>query len=159
MALSMAKLRPELLAQAEEGLRLCRQGDWSKGMPILATVLENRWPGEETPGVIYSYLGYGVARYQNRVREGLKLCEHGVKQQYYEAENHFNLARVQQLGGDRKTTLATVERGLKLDPDHKGLLALKKELGVRRAPVFKFLRRDNPINVLLGRLRHSWRGK
>jgi tetratricopeptide (TPR) repeat protein len=156
MQYPMATLRPELRENADEGIRLCRNGDWNKGLPVLASVLESRWPGEEAPGVIYAYLGYGVARYQNKLRDGLKLCEHAVKQQFYEAENHFHLARVQMLAGDRKAALAALDVGLKLDPDHPGLVALKKEFGVRRRPIVGFLDRDHPLNVLLGRLRHTW---
>ena len=64
----MATMRPELREHAEEGIRLCRTGDWTRGLPVLANVLESRWPGEEAPGVIYAFLGYGVARYQKKVR-------------------------------------------------------------------------------------------
>ena len=56
---------------------------------------------------------------------------------------------------ERRLAVNTIERGLKLDPDHKGLLELKQEIGARRKPVLGFLGRDNPLNVFLGRLRHS----
>ena len=139
----------------EDGLRLCRAGDWKRGLPALAAAVENRGPGDRTPGLVYSFLGYGTARYQNRMRDGLKLCEHAIKLQYYEADNHWNLARVQMMMKERRQAVTTIDRGLKLDPDHKGLLELRKDLGRRRRPVLRFLDRKNPINVLLGRLRHS----
>jgi len=56
---------------------------------------------------------------------------------------------------ERRLAVTTVEHGLQLDPEHKGLLELKKEIGSRRRPVLAFLGRDNPLNVFLGRLRHS----
>ncbi len=155
----MVRLRPELLDLAEEGLGLCRQGDWKKGLPILASVLENRWPGEDAPGVLYSFLGYGVARFQKQVREGIKLCEHAIKLEFYEADNHFNMARVLVLDGDRKAAYASIERGLKLHPGHPGLIELQHEIGERKRPVLHFLDRDHPLNVLLGRLRHSFKGE
>jgi tetratricopeptide (TPR) repeat protein len=153
----MAKLSEELQKYADDGLKLCRAGDWNKGLSVLASVLEQRGPSDQVPGVVYSYLGYGVARFQNKVREGLKLCEHSLKLQYYEAENHWNLARVQALAGERQAAHQTIEHGLKLDPDHAGLLATQRELGVRKPPIIGFLSRDNPINVMLGRWRHSLR--
>lgn len=155
MPVRMTKMSPELQTYADNGLKLCRDGDWNKGLAVLAAVLDQRTPLDQVPGVVYSYLGYGVARYQNKLREGLKLCEHSLKIQYYEAENHWNLARVQALAGERQLAHQTIERGLKLDPEHAGLLATQKELGVRKKPIVWFLSRDNPINVLLGRLRHS----
>jgi tetratricopeptide (TPR) repeat protein len=151
----MAKMNPDLQAYADDGLRLCRAGDWNKGLPVLAAVLEQRSPMDQVPGLVYSYLGYGVARYQGKIREGIKLCEHAIKIQYYECENHWNLARIQALAGERMNAHQTIERGLKLDPTHDGLLATQRELGVRRAPVLKFLARSNPINVFLGRMRHQ----
>ena len=139
----------------DDGLRLCRAGDWKRGLPALAAAVENRGPGDRTPGLVYSFLGYGTARYQNRGRDGLKLCEHAIKVQYYEADNHWNLARVQLLLGERRQAVATIARGLKLDPDHKELLEMSREIGNRRRPVLGFLDRDNPVNILLGRLRQS----
>ena len=33
------------------------------------------------PGIVYSYLGFGVARYQSKVHDGVRLCEHAIKLQ------------------------------------------------------------------------------
>jgi hypothetical protein len=155
MPVRMTKMSPDLQTYADNGLKLCRDGDWNKGLSVLAAVLDQRTPLDQVPGIIYSYLGYGVARYQGKLREGLKLCEHSLKIQYYEAENHWNLARVQALAGERQAAHQTIEHGLKLDPDHAGLIATQKELGVRKKPILWFLGRDNPINVMLGKWRHS----
>jgi len=155
MRVRMAKMSPELQSYADDGLRLCRNGDWNKGLSVLASVLDQRSPLDQVPGVVYSFLGYGVARFQGKLREGLKLCEHSLKIEYYEADNHWNLARVQALAGERQNAHQTIDHGLKLNPEHEGLLATQKELGVRKQPVLGFLSRDNPVNVFLGRLRHS----
>ncbi|HSM14765.1 MAG TPA: hypothetical protein VLA66_11930 [Thermoanaerobaculia bacterium] len=140
---------------AAKGVALCREGDWNRGLQLLSRVAEERTGGQELPGTVYSFLGYGVARYQRRVRDGLKLCEHAVKIQYYEPENHMNLARVQLLMGDRRGAVASIARGLKLDPNHRGLKELRLDIGVRKRPLIPFLSRSNPLNVLLGRLRHG----
>ena len=155
MRFRMARLSPQLQASSEEGLELCRSGDWTKGLLVLASVLDQRTPSDQVPGIVYSYLGYGVARFQGKQREGLKLCEHSLKIQYYEADNHWNLARVQALAGERLAALLTVDHGLKLDPSHQGLIEAQRELGVRKKPMIGFLSRENPLNVFLGRLRHS----
>ena len=151
----MAPVSDAMRAHVEDGLRLCRAGDWNKGLPVLAAAIENRGVAEQVPGLAYSWLGYGVARFQGKHREGLRLCEHAIKIQYYEADNHWNLARVHVLAANRKLAVQALERALKLDPDHEGLLALKNEIGLRRSPVFKWLDRDHPLNRLLGRLRHN----
>jgi hypothetical protein len=142
-------------AIAEAAIELCRAGDWSRGLSVLAELVKDRGLSDAVPGVAYSYLGYGIARYQRQVREGLRLCEHAVKGQFYHADNHLNLARVQILAKNRKGAIAALAQGLALDPKHAGLRALKAELGYRRKPVLGFLKRDNPVNKTLGRLRHS----
>lgn len=154
----MLGLSEELQGYAEEGLRLCREGEWRKGMPVLAAVIEQKGPYDKVPGVVYSYLGYGVAKYQSKLNEGLRLCEHAVKIQFYEADNHWNLARVNVLAGHRRNAVSAINSGLKLDEDHEGLRRLGKEIGLRRLPVLGFLGRANPVNVLLGRIRHAIAG-
>jgi hypothetical protein len=154
----MIGLSEELQRYVEEGLRLCREGEWRKGMPVLAAVIEQRGPYDKVPGIVYSYLGYGVAKFQNKTTEGVRLCEHAVKIQFYEADNHWNLARTSVLSGHRRNSVTAINAGLRLDPDHEGLLALKKEIGMRRQPVLGFLGRDNPLNVFLGRIRHGFAG-
>jgi hypothetical protein len=140
---------------AEAAIELCRAGDWSRGLVILADLIKERGLSDTVPGVAYSYLGYGIARYQRQVKEGLRLCEHAVKTQFYHADNHMNLARVQLMAKDRKGATNALAQGLALDPKHEGLRALKAEMGYRKKPVLGFLKRDNPLNKALGRMRHS----
>lgn len=157
----MASDMTEAQAVAAKGVALCREGDWDRGLQLLGAAAEGRGAGSgaELPGIVYSYLGYGLARYQRRSRDGIKLCEHAVKIQYYEPENHMNLARTLMLTGDRRAAVASIARGLKLDPNHKGLKELRVDIGVRRRPVLPFLSRTNPLNVFLGRLRHGITGR
>ncbi|MFN7943162.1 MAG: hypothetical protein U0X73_16350 [Thermoanaerobaculia bacterium] len=148
---------PKILAQ--EGLRRVQSGDWDRGLPLLGRAAESKNPGLELPGLVYSYLGFGIAHREKRIRDGIQLCEHAIKLQFYEPQNHLNLAKVRLLANDRKKAVQSIAAGLKLDPRHAGLRALREEIGVRRAPVLRFLARDNPLNVLLGRLRHGIRGE
>lgn len=147
-------LPAEVTAKIEEGLALCRDGKWEEGMVVLGRLSENDGSGE-LPGVLYSYLGYAVARCQKRYRDGIKLCEHGIKRQFYEPDNYYNLARTRLLVEDRRRAFQAIRRGLKVNPRHRGLIELRQELGKRRPPVLPFLGRGNPLNVLLGKLRHG----
>ena len=47
MRFRMAKLNPELQTFADDGLRLCRAGEWNKGLSVLASVI-----GALTPVVV-----------------------------------------------------------------------------------------------------------
>jgi len=143
-------------AIAEEGILLCRKGEWRRGMELLRTVAADEGRHGELPSQFYSYLGFGVARFERRYREGLRLCRHAVKRDY-QPENYLNLARTHMLVGDRKGAVRAVGTGLKIDPSYPRLRELWQELGVRKRPVVPFLSRDNVLNRILGRLRHSWR--
>jgi hypothetical protein len=113
---------------------------------------------EGLPGLFYSYLGYGIAMRDRRVRDGLKLCRHSIEVEFFQAENYVNLARTYLLARDRKGAVKTVRAGLKIDRNNQALIVLYKELGIRSRPVLPFLDRSHPLNVFLGRVRHALRG-
>jgi len=139
------------------GIECCRRGDWNEGLRHLRKIAEADEPAPELPGIFYSYLGYGIAFSQKRVREGLKLCQHSVKVEFYQAENYLNLARTYLLANDRKGAVRAVRAGLKIDSHNAGLRALYQELGIRSRPVLPFLDRKNPLNLILGQIRHAFR--
>lgn len=140
----------ELLA----GIALCRSGDWKRGLPLLAELAGKR---STLPGVALSYLGYGMASQRRQVRDGRELCRRAAASDFYQPEVLYNLARVEHLANNRREAVKALEAGLNLDPDHAGMLKLKKDVGVRKKPVLGFLARDNFLNVLLGRLRHLFK--
>ncbi len=142
-------------AAAEAAVAICRSGDWGRGLTILADLVKDRGLSEHIPGVAYSFLGYGIARYQKQVKEGLRLCQHAVKAQFYHPECHLYLARVQILAKNRKGAVHAIAQGLALDPRNAALRALHDEIGVRKRPVIGFLSRNNPVNRTLGKLRRQ----
>jgi tetratricopeptide (TPR) repeat protein len=137
-----------------DAIERCRRGGWREGLPALARIAEQEARPGALPALVYSYLGYGIALRQQRLSEGLKLCQHAVKMEFYQAENYLNLARTLVLGGHRRAAVRAVADGLKVEPDNEQLLDLRHELGLRKRPVLSFLSRSNPINTLLGRIRH-----
>lgn len=138
---------------AREGIELCKSGHWDEGIFCLGQVIHTH-SEKNLPGQVYSFLGYGMAYRENRVRDGLKLCEKAIELSFYDADNYYNLARVHRLRGNRRAMTKTIEDGLKIDPEHAGLLAMQRKLGQRRPPVIRFLKRSHPMNVFLGRWRH-----
>lgn len=137
------------------GIELCREGSWQEGLYHLSLAAEADVHTAELPGLLFSYLGYGMARYQNQHDQGLQLCELGVRVELYQPESYVLLARTHLLVGDRRAAWDAIERGLLVDATHPTLLQLKDELGRRRRPVFPFLPRRHPLNRRLGKLRHS----
>lgn len=133
---------------------LCRHGKWDLGLTDLGKLAENDTQGD-LPSVFYSYLGYGIALRERRIREGLRLCQHAIKIEFYQPENYLNLARTHLLAENRKKAYEAVTKGLKIDRGHRGLRTLLTEMGARKRPVLPFLSRDNFFNRLLGRIRHD----
>ncbi|HEX9942566.1 MAG TPA: hypothetical protein VGG03_11145 [Thermoanaerobaculia bacterium] len=140
------------------GIDCCRRGDWNEGLRHLGRIAEAGEEAGTLPGVFYSYLGYGIALKDRRIREGLKLCRHSIQVEFYQAENYLNLARTCLLARDRKGAVQAVRAGLKVDRGNRELLVLYKELGIRSQPVLPFLSRANPLNQILGRIRYAFRG-
>ena len=139
---------------AWKGIELCRQGDWKDGLYWLSLAAEAKDETDELPALFYSYLGYGVARYQKQQLQGLKLCRRAVELEFYQPESYDFLARAHLLIGDRRAAYDVVERGLEVDSSHEGLLSLRSELGERRRPVLSFLPRRHALNRWLGMARH-----
>ena len=135
----------------ERGIALCRAGDWDRGLSLLGRRVAEQ--GRLTSQG-YSFLGYGLASRRKQLREGLQLCEHAVKLEFYQPENLLNLAKTRLLTGDRRGAMGAVRRGLAIDAEHSELVALAEQLGERRPPIVAFLSRGHFVNVILGRLRH-----
>ncbi len=149
----------ELNQAALQGIEACKKGQWKEGLAVLGKVAEADRQGAELNGQFYSYLGYGIARYERRVKEGLALCQHSIKLQFYEPENYLNLARVHLLARNRRKAVEALNRALKLNASNPGAIALAREIGWRRRPVIPFLPRSNFLNRLLGRLSYRLRRK
>lgn len=149
----------ELNQAALQGIEACKKGQWKEGLAVLGKVAEADRQGAELNGQFYSYLGYGIARYERRVKEGLALCQHSIKLQFYEPENYLNLARVHLLARNRRKAVEALNRALKLNASNPGAIALAREIGWRRRPVIPFLPRSNFFNRLLGRLSYRLRLK
>ena len=143
---------------ADRGVALCRRGELKKGFEVLAAVAETEHREAELPGAFYSYLGYGVARYQRKLSLGLSLARHAAESRFFEPENFRNLARVYLLTGNKRKAHRNLIKGLRLDPSHQALRDELTEMGRRKKPFIAFLSRSNPLNQMSGRVRYMLSG-
>ncbi|MEM7352847.1 MAG: hypothetical protein AAF657_18775 [Acidobacteriota bacterium] len=144
---------------AWKGIELCREGDWNEGLYWLSQAAATDDGLGNLPALFYAYLGYGVAKYQKQEQQGLSLCRRAVDLELYQPETYYFLARTHLLLGDRRQAFQVVERGLRVDASHSGLLELRADLGERRPPVLPFLARRHPFNRWLGLARHRLFGR
>ena len=153
---SRAARREQLTALCERGVERCRKGDWQEGLGDLAWIVAGNKIRGGMPSTAYSYLGFGMARFNKKIPEGVRLCKHAVRMEFYQTENYVNLARTCMLHDRyRRDAFEAVREGLKIDPDSPDLQDLHRILGMRRPPVLPFLARSNPLNRLLGSVRHA----
>lgn len=144
----------DVQSASKTGVELCRAGKWQEGMAYLAKVTRRGELSDTLPGEFYTFLGYGLARYKKKHREGLKLCRYGVKKQPHQPDNYLNLARVYVLQRNRRLAVKSLERGMAVDSSHAGLREFRDEIGYRLRPVIGFLPRKSAINKWLGKRRY-----
>jgi tetratricopeptide (TPR) repeat protein len=102
-----------------------------------------------------SWYGVTLVLVERNIALGMSLCDQAVRAAL-DPELLLNQARVHLALRQRERAVKSVERGLDLWPEHVALLAARQAMGTRRPPVLPFLARANPLNRMLGRLRHRW---
>lgn len=132
----------------ERGVELCRIGRWEEGLLRLNHVFEIT-SKDRIPAIVYSYLGYGIARKKRRVREGIAMCQRAVEMEFFVPCHFLNLARCYALSGNRRAAVHTLDEGLRVDPSHRALLKLKRLFGGRRQPIQRFLSHNHLISRYL----------
>ncbi len=135
------------------GIQAVREEEYLLGLSLLSDAYASRRDVPPPDGL--SYYGLCVALVQKKIKPAVDLCKKAIELQFYHAEHYANLARVYVAGENRKKALSTIDAGLKISPEDEALLALRRELGLRRKPAIPFLPRGNAINVMLGRARHA----
>ena len=103
-----------------------------------------------------SWYGVTLVLVERNITLGISLCDEALRAAPNDPELLLNSARVHLALRQRERAARAITRGLTAWPCHPALLAARLALGTRRPPVIPFLTRDNPLNRLLGRLRHRW---
>lgn len=96
---------------------------------------------------------HGLSRVYMGDSNGVKLCRKAAVGETADAEVYYNLAMAEYRLDFREGALRALRRGLRIDPDHAGLLRLKQKLSQRlRRGHVPGLKSDNIVKQLLGRL-------
>ncbi|MBD3868608.1 MAG: hypothetical protein IFK94_10835 [Acidobacteria bacterium] len=102
----------------------------------------------------HSYYGLCLCLTRLDIRQALHQCRLAVRLDRYRPDCWWNLGRVALSWNRIGEAYRAFAEGLELQPDHNGLLQEIRRLGVRNNPVLPMVARTNPLNVLLGMLRH-----
>jgi hypothetical protein len=143
---------PEALATFEEGLRRYREGD-AVGAHALFERSHRRAPSEAR---IMSWYGLTLVLVEKNSNLGVLYCDQALRTSGPEVELLLNQARAHLALGQRERAVRAIQRGLAMAPDDPSLKLAQSSMGWRRRPVFPCLRRANPLNRWLGRMRHRF---
>lgn len=105
---------------------------------------------------VLSCLGMTLVVFARDEQKGVAFCEEALRRGGESAEYLWRLAVVYQATYQRERAVRALRRGLELEPYHRGMVGMLQAVGIRRPPVFPFLKRSNPINKYLGILRHRF---
>jgi Flp pilus assembly protein TadD len=106
--------------------------------------------------VFMSWYGLTLVLVEKNSNLGVSLVDQALRVVGPSPELLLNSARVHLALNQRERAVRAVSRGLELWPEDPRLLVARTSMGTRSAPVLPFLSRGNPLNRLLGRLRHRW---
>lgn len=117
-----------------------------------AIEIESRSQANRIQARYLSYYGLCLGLTGGDLHEATNRCRQAAKLEGYRPEVCWNLGRVLFIANRRREAHKALERGLRMQPDHPGILRDLKRMGVRRRPVIPFLDRRSVVNVLLGRI-------
>ena len=139
------------------GIEAAKADMFDRGLVYLgeAYLRLSRDKDAKVPPVALSYYGLCLAMQKGRNKEAAEYCELALEREFFNVEHYINLGQVWIKAGHRRKAIDALERGLAVEPTHQRLRKLRESVGVRRPPVVRFLHRDNPINVSLGKVRRK----
>jgi Tfp pilus assembly protein PilF len=136
----------ELYAVAEASVK---RGNYRRAAALLNDALKI---SPENPSYL-SMLGYCIGIQGNLVAAE-KMCRKAVRLAPMNPIVYVNLGRVLLEQGRRKEAREVLMHAYRLDNTNAPAALELSRMGVRRKPVIPFLNRNNPLNYLMGRLRH-----
>ncbi|HYV86024.1 MAG TPA: hypothetical protein VFB49_08950 [Patescibacteria group bacterium] len=151
---------PESSAEAfKRGLACLERKTYQEAASYFQMALDlERTQNQKNTNMRYlSFLGLSLNLAQVRSDEGLRMCEQAAKRDFFDAEVFCNLGIVHLRHRQRGPAFEAFKKGLILRPRHRRIMEEMDRYDRRSVPVFGFLRRDHPVNILAGRIRARYR--
>jgi tetratricopeptide (TPR) repeat protein len=131
------------------GVAATERGDYEAALQVFRHVYQ-LVPPESAPLGLSSY-GLCLAKVEKKNKMGAELCQKAIDLQFYEGRHWANLVRVYIAGKNRRKAVEVLEKGLKKMRNDRALVRVREEIGYRKAPYFRSLRRQHPLNKLYSR--------
>jgi tetratricopeptide (TPR) repeat protein len=134
----------------KEGDEALRNGETAYALECYTKLMDLERKGEYC-----SALAYCIAREKRAFKEAITLCNEAIRKDPKSNRHFLLLGRIYLLADRRKEAFRAFNLGLRHGPSVDIVNELKR-LGMRKAPVLSFLRREHPINKYLGKLLAGW---
>lgn len=128
----------------------------ARDLPAAHAAFERAYRREPRDPGHMSWYGLTLVLVERNSNLGVVLVDEALRAAGPDPLLMLNSARVHLALAQRERAARVVTRGLELFPDDPRLLAARQAMGTRRPPVIPFLSRSNPVNRVLGRIRHRW---
>lgn len=133
-----------------QGLEYFRDGYLGKALEQMKAAAE----AEPQNALFLSYLGLLVAAAQKDFPKAEQLCKMALKLDRVEPQCYLNIAEVYTRAKRPAEAMEALREGLRRTKRDARIADAIARLSGRRRPVFPFLDREHPVNMVLGRLRH-----
>jgi len=130
----------------QKGMEAAEKGYIHSAQVFLGQVAEHR----NTPE-LKSYLAYCLAKGQGRMHSAAKICRESIKREPNNSIHYLILGRILLLSKEKGKAIDIFRQGLRTSPNPLIIDELKK-LGVRKPAVLKSLKRNHPVNQVLGKI-------
>jgi tetratricopeptide (TPR) repeat protein len=139
------------------GLDALTHGRGREALALFEAAIEiEKRSGIAQPQARYlSFYGLCLAVEKRQLSEGIRFCKQALQQEFFNPDLCCNLGRLLSRAGRRKDAYEVLVKGYSLQPNHQGIFEELSRMGMRRRPVVGFLARNNPINVVLGKMTRS----
>ena len=131
------------------GIEAASRGDYAAALPVLAAVYQFV-SSDKFPQGLSSY-GLCLSKIEHKNKLGAELCEKAIRLQPDEGSHWANLVRLYIGVKNRRKAVEVLETGLKKLRNDEELVRVRNEIGYRKAPYFRFFRRQHPLNKLYSR--------
>lgn len=133
------------------------RGEYEPALRLLATIYRVV-PADKLPQGLSAY-GLCLAKVEKKNKIGAEFAQKAIELQPYEGMHWANQVRIYIAGGNRKKAVEILERGIKKMRNDAALIRVRNEIGYRKAPYFRFLRRTHPLNKLYSRMAHRFKAR
>jgi tetratricopeptide (TPR) repeat protein len=96
-----------------------------------------------------SFMAVCIAKERGQHIKAMDICRNALKMEPENSLHYLNLGRINLLMGNKSEAIRNFREGLNIERNLNIINELN-QLGTRRPSVIRFLKRENPINKLLG---------